>query len=145
MRRPRLYLLNAHKNLKPKLEFFKSLGLSDLEVTKLLSRRPSILARSLENQITPCVQELRRILGTEENVLKAIKECQYILECNVEKVVQPNISMLISHGVPESFVLKSLFIRPVTLLVRTCRLSEVASEVMKLGFDPNSLRFVPSV
>jgi mTERF domain-containing protein len=73
MKRPRLYLLNAHKIFKPKLEFFKSLGLSDLEIAKLLSTRPSILERSLEKQIIPCVQELRRILGTDENVLKAIK------------------------------------------------------------------------
>jgi mTERF domain-containing protein len=74
MKCPLLYLLNAHKNFKPKLEFFKSLGLSDPEIAKLLSTQPSILTRSLEKQIIPCVQELRRILGTDENVLKAIKE-----------------------------------------------------------------------
>jgi mTERF domain-containing protein len=144
-KRPILYLLNAHKILKPKLDFFKSLGFSDLEVTKLLSANPNILSRSLEKQIIPCVQELRRILGTDENVLKVIKANYSLIEANLEKVLKPNMSMLISHGVPESFVLKSLFIRPAVLLVRTCRLTEVASEVMKLGFDPNCLGFVMAI
>jgi mTERF domain-containing protein len=77
MRRPKLYFLNTHKILKPKLDFFKSLGFSDLEVTKLLSGRPCILGRSLEKQIIPCVQGLRLILGTDENVLKSIKALQH--------------------------------------------------------------------
>ncbi|XP_059441053.1 uncharacterized protein LOC132173555 [Corylus avellana] len=142
MRRPKLYFLNAHKIFKPKLEFFKSLGLSDLEIAKLLSTVPYILERSLENKIIPCVQKLRRILGTDENVLKAIKACHSIVKCNVEEVLQPNISLLKSNGVPESFVLKSFFSCPNPLLVRTNRLSEIVSEVMKLGFDPNCPGFV---
>jgi len=144
MKRPLLYFLNAHKIFKPKLEFFKSLGLSNLEIAKLLSTAPYILERSLENQIIPCVQELRRILGTDENVLKAIKACCSIVGFNVE-VVQPNISMLISHGVPESLVLKMFLIQPKLLLVRTYRFSEIVSDVMKLGFDPNSLLFVSAI
>jgi mTERF domain-containing protein len=63
----------------------------------------------------------------------------------VEEVVQPNISMLISHGVPESLALKMFLIRPTSLLVRTSRFSEIVSEVMKLGFDPNSLGFVLAI
>ncbi|XP_059440985.1 uncharacterized protein LOC132173488 [Corylus avellana] len=145
MKRPLLYLLNAHKIFKPKLEFIKSLGFSDLEIAKLLSTEPYILERSLEKQIIPCVQELRRILGTDENVLKAIKACHSLLEYNVEEVVQPNMSMLISHGVPESFVLKMFLNHPRSLLVRSNRFSEIVSEVMKLGFDPNCAAFVVAI
>jgi mTERF domain-containing protein len=145
MKRPLLYLFNAHKNFKPKLEFFKSLGLSDLEIAKILSTQPPILARSLEKQIIPCVQELRRILGTEENVLKAIKAGYGLIEANVEKVLKPNLSMLISHGVPHSLALKLFFLRPNPLLMSTYRFSEIVSEVMKLGFDPNNLQFVIAI
>ncbi|GLT70010.1 hypothetical protein SLA2020_421150 [Shorea laevis] len=142
---PLLYLLNAHKNFKPKLEFFKSLGLSDPEIAKLLSMQPSILTRSLEKQIIPCVQELRRILGTDENVLKAIKAGYGLIEVNVDKVLKPNMSMLISHGVPQSFVLKLFFLGPKSLLMTTFRFSEMVSEVMKLGFDPNSMQFLMAI
>ena len=145
MMRLRVYLYDADKIFKPKLEFFKSLGLSDLEITKLISARPSILGRSLENQIIPCVQELRRILGTDENVLKAIKAGYGIIECNVEEVLQPNISMLISHGVPQSLALKLFYLRPNPLLMSMNRFSEIVGEVMKLGFDPNNLLFVIAI
>ncbi|XP_062168440.1 transcription termination factor MTERF5, chloroplastic-like isoform X2 [Alnus glutinosa] len=145
MKRPLLYLLNAHKNFKPKLDFFKSLGFSDLEITKLLSKSPTILQRSLEKQIIPCVQELRRILGTDENVLKAIKAGHGLIEVNVEKALKPNMSMLISHGVPQSVILKLLFLRPNPLFMSSCRFSEIVSEVMKLGFDPNILQFIIAI
>jgi mTERF domain-containing protein len=145
MTRPQLYLFNVHKNFKPKMDFFKSLGLSDLEITKLISARPSILGRSLENQIIPCVQELRRILGTDENVLKAIKAESYVIEPNVEKVLKPNMSMLISHGVPQSVVLKLFYLRQNPLLISMNRLSGIVGEVKKLGFDPKKFQFVLAI
>ncbi|KAK9995480.1 hypothetical protein SO802_020166 [Lithocarpus litseifolius] len=116
MKRPTLYLFNAHKIFKPKLEFFRSLGLSELEIAKILSTELYILERSVENQIIPCVQELMRILGNDENVLKAIKACYWVLECNVEKCYSP-----------------------------TYRCCEIVDEVMKLGFDPNNLVFVLAI
>ncbi|KAG6633292.1 hypothetical protein CIPAW_12G038200 [Carya illinoinensis] len=145
MKRPSLYLYNADKIFKPKLEFFKSLGFSDFEIAQLLSSEPCILTRSLENQIIPCVQELRRILSTDENVLKAIKACYPILESNMVHMLQPNIDTLKSHGVPQSLVLKVFFIRPTFLLICSNRFSEIVSEVMKLGFDPNCLSFVLAI
>ena len=58
MKRPTLYLFNAHEDFKPKFEFFKSLRLSELEIAKILSTEPYILLeRSLENQVAPCVHE----------------------------------------------------------------------------------------
>ncbi|KAG7952055.1 hypothetical protein I3843_12G039800 [Carya illinoinensis] len=127
MKRPALYMYNANKIFKPKLEFFKSLGFSDLEIAEVLSAAPTVLETSLEKQIIPCVQELRRILGTDENVFK------------------PNIATLISHGVPQSLVLKVFFIRPSSLLICGNRFSEIVSEIMKLGFDPNCLKFVVAI
>ncbi|KAG6683948.1 hypothetical protein I3842_12G039000 [Carya illinoinensis] len=145
MKRPLLYVLNTKTIFKPKLEFLKSLGFSYLEIAKLLSAEPYILERSLENQIIPCIQELRRILGTDENVLKAVKACFSLIEYDVESVLQANISILVSHGVPNSLVVKIFLMHPRSLLVRTCRFSEIVNEVMKLGFDPNNLLFVLAI
>jgi mTERF domain-containing protein len=63
----------------------------------------------------------------------------------VDKVLKPNMSMLISHGVPQSFVLKLFFLGPKSLLMTTFRFSEMVSEVMKLGFDPNSMQFLIAI
>ncbi|XP_040989002.1 uncharacterized protein LOC121236627 [Juglans microcarpa x Juglans regia] len=146
MKCPELYVYNAQMILQPKLEFFKSLGLSDLEITKLLSVEPYILTRSLEKQIIPCIQELRRFLGTDENVLKAIRRCYGVIQSDVVHILQPNINKLISHGVPQSLVLKLFFIRPLSLnSICGNRFSEIVNEVMKLGFDPNCLKFVLAI
>ncbi|KAG7952045.1 hypothetical protein I3843_12G038900, partial [Carya illinoinensis] len=145
MKYPVLYTYNAQKIFKPKLEFFKSLGLSDLETAQLLSASSYVLRNSLEKQIIPCVQELRRILGTDENVLKVIKGCSEVLGMNVVHRLQPNIATLISHGVPQSLVFKLFFIRPWPLRINSNRFSEIVSEVMKLGFDPNSLSFLLAI
>ncbi|KAF5460028.1 hypothetical protein F2P56_019928 [Juglans regia] len=142
---PELYVYNAQKILQPKLEFFKSLGFSDLEITKLLSIEPYILKRSLEKQIIPCIQELRRFLGTDKNVLKAIRRCYGVLRTDVVHILQPNINKLISHGVPQSLVLKLFFLRPLSLHICGNRFSEIVNEVMKLGFDPNCLKFVLAI
>ncbi|XP_035550185.1 uncharacterized protein LOC118349493 [Juglans regia] len=146
MKCPELYVYNAQKILQPKLEFFKSLGLSDLEITKLLSAWPYILTRSLEKRIIPCIQELRRFLGTDESVLKAIRRCYGVIESNVVHILQPNIDTLISHGVPQSLVLKLFLIKPASLnSICGNRFSEIVNEVMKLGFDPNCLKFVLAI
>ncbi|KAG7952032.1 hypothetical protein I3843_12G038000 [Carya illinoinensis] len=141
---PSLYTYNAQKIFKPKLDFFKSLGFSNLEITKILSSEPYILTRSLEKTIIPSVQELRRILGTDENVLKVIKTYCPVLRTNVVHTLQPNIATLISHGVLQSLVL-NFFSRPSSLLICGNRFSEIVSEVMKLGFDPNCLKFVLAI
>ncbi|KAG6683926.1 hypothetical protein I3842_12G037200 [Carya illinoinensis] len=141
---PSLYTYNAQKIFKPKLDFFKSLGFSDLEITKILSAEPYILTRSLEKTIIPSVQELRRILGTDKNVLKVIKAYCPVLRTNVVHTLQPNIATPISHGVLQSLVL-NFFSRPSSLLICGNRFSEIVSEVMKLGFDPNCLKFVLAI
>ncbi|KAF5469069.1 hypothetical protein F2P56_013169, partial [Juglans regia] len=145
MKRPTLYMLDTQKILKPKLEFLKSLGFSYLEIANRLSIEPYILGRSLENQIIPCVQKLRRIVGTDDNVLKVVKARFSLIEFNVETVLQANISILLSHGVPNSLAVKIFLLEPRSLLMRTYRFSEIVNEVMKLGFDPNNLLFVLAI
>lgn len=43
MERPTLYIFNAPQNFKPKLEIFKSLGFSELEIARILSAQHYIL------------------------------------------------------------------------------------------------------
>ncbi|KAG6627492.1 hypothetical protein CIPAW_15G132200, partial [Carya illinoinensis] len=143
--RPLLLSADLGKTLRPNMELFKSLGFSGASLAKLLSKEPYILGRSLENQIIPCVQKLKRILGTDDNVLKAVKARFSLVEFNVETVLQPNISILLSHGVPNSLVVKIFVMEPRSLLMRTYRFSEIVNEVMKLGFNPNNLLFVLAI
>ncbi|KAG6700433.1 hypothetical protein I3842_08G111900 [Carya illinoinensis] len=145
MKRPSLYAYNVNKNFKPKLEFFKSLGFSDLEIAKLLYAAPRVLQTSLEKQIIPKLQELRRILGTDENIFNVIMAYCVMHRPMRVQWIQPNINMLVSHGVPQSSVLKLLFAKSSPLLMCCNRFSEIVGEVMELGFDPNCIKFVLAI
>ncbi|KAH7858469.1 hypothetical protein Vadar_024159 [Vaccinium darrowii] len=108
MKLPVLYLFKAPQVFKPKLEYFKSLGFSDAEISQILASEPYILARSLENWIIPSVQVIRRVVGTNENVLKLLKACYRILDYDLQEIIEPNIAVLINHGVKtEDFLYKS--------------------------------------
>ncbi|KAA8540701.1 hypothetical protein F0562_024380 [Nyssa sinensis] len=121
------------------------MGFQEAEIAQMLSSEPYILERSLENQIIPSVQFIGRVVGTNENVLKTIKACYRILESNLEKVLEANITILMNHGVPKSKVLKLIMLQPKPLLLRSHRFSDVVNEVVKLGFDPTNLLFVLAV
>ncbi|CAK9167515.1 unnamed protein product [Ilex paraguariensis] len=125
------------------VEFFRANGFRE-EIAQMLASdsEPCILGKSLENHIIPSVLVIRGIVGTDENVVKAMKA---ILECNLEELLEPNIAILINAGVPLSKVVKLIMIQPRSLLVRPNRFSEVVSEVKGLGFDPTNLSFVLAV
>ncbi|VVA21791.1 PREDICTED: mRNAion termination factor [Prunus dulcis] len=145
MRLPKLFIYDAKKTIKPKIEFLKSLGLSELYIPKLLSNEPYVLTRSLENHIIPSLQALVRFLGSDVSASKAIKGCHRMLEYNFEKVLDPNVSIFRSHGVPESLIVKMFLINPRTLLLKGSRVSEIIGDVKELGFDPNKMLFALAV
>ncbi|KAL6959136.1 hypothetical protein U1Q18_045027, partial [Sarracenia purpurea var. burkii] len=133
------------KVFKPKLEYLKSLGISDVETALMLSSEPSILERSLENCIMPSVQVIKRFVGTDDNVLKVIKASYRILTYNLDKFLEPNIAILVRHGVPKSNILKLIMAQPKSFLASTCKFSEAVAQVEKLGFDPTKIQFVLAI
>ncbi|KAF2311463.1 hypothetical protein GH714_024043 [Hevea brasiliensis] len=174
IKRPILLLADLDNNLKPNLDLFKSLGFSgtnlaemlikdprvlevdaetvveffrenELDVATILSAEPYILERSLENQIIPCINVLRRVVGNDMIVQKVIRGCHRILEFNAEKMLEPNMSLLVNHGVPEFIISKMFLFHPRSLLLKTDRLSEIINEVKKLGFSPTNVLFVLAV
>ncbi|XP_062115999.1 transcription termination factor MTEF1, chloroplastic-like isoform X2 [Humulus lupulus] len=145
MKLPSLHFCNTNKTAKPKLEFLKSMGFTDEDIARIVSSEPYILERSLENHIIPCIEVLKQVLGSDENVRNVIKSCYWILEYNLEKMLVPNIAMLKSHGVPENLIVKLFIAHPRTLLVRSQKFTEILGEVVKLGFNPNTLLFVLAI
>ncbi|KAI8529189.1 hypothetical protein RHMOL_Rhmol12G0205600 [Rhododendron molle] len=145
MKRPQLYLYNAPRNFKPKMEYIKSLGFSDAEVVQILLDVPNVIRRSLENKIIPSFQVIKRIVGTGENVLKAIKASYRVCDKDLEKVLEPNIAILINHGVPKPLLLKFFMSQTRSLVLNTHQFTEVVEEVDKLGFDPTSMLYLLAV
>ncbi|XP_060967930.1 transcription termination factor MTERF8, chloroplastic-like [Cannabis sativa] len=141
MKRPTVLLFNVNDILKPKLDFFKSKGFTDGDVAKLLSFEPYILGRSLENHIIPSFQILSRVFSTDEEIVKVVKAGHWILEYNLEKTFEKNLLILKSHGVPDPIILRMFTIHSRTLLLNPPKVMEILDEVVKLGFDPNTVHF----
>ncbi|KZV23722.1 hypothetical protein F511_07199, partial [Dorcoceras hygrometricum] len=67
---PHICRLSAKKLNLPKLEFFNSIGISSSDLPKVLLRRPMILVSSLENQIIPCYDYLRKIPFSKDHFIQ---------------------------------------------------------------------------
>lgn len=142
---PPLILAHPEKNLRPKIDYFISLGISGPDLAKFACADKSILMRSLKNQITPMFDFLRSFVSTNENLIRALKQSTRIIHCNTEKVLVPNINTLRNHGVPEPNISKLIVMQPKSITLRIDLFKEVADEISEMGFDPKSQSFVLAV
>lgn len=108
-------------------------------------RDPTVLSRSLENRIIPSYSFLKSVLHTNENFVAAITRSGWILHCNVEKNIVPNIEFLRGLRVPESRI--SFFVRtqPSSLVRRTDHFKEIIEKIMEMGFDPSKNNFLTAI
>ncbi|CAL5415679.1 unnamed protein product [Camellia sinensis] len=97
MKFPRVLLCDPDKTLLPKLEFFKSKGISSTDVAKMLSSAPKVLDRSLRNQIVPSFNFYRNLIQSQDETILAIKRCCWLLLLDPEACV-PNIEFLREVG-----------------------------------------------
>ena len=109
---------------------------------KLIFKGPAVLMASLENRLISGTEVLKRIVLTDENVLKAIRADIYIIRGDLKNMLEPNFRTLISLGVPKANIVKSILFRPRWLYQRPEQFSEIVQEVTSLGFDPKQMKFV---
>ncbi|KAF9591450.1 hypothetical protein IFM89_004148 [Coptis chinensis] len=138
---PKLLQYDVDKTLKPKLEYFQSLGLSGPDLAKVLSSDPLPLSISLEEQIKPSVDYLKSILQTDSNVVSVLKRSVWVLMEKTQKSLAPNIEVLQSHGVPDSNISKLLVTHPRSFLRSVQRFKEIVEEVKKMEADPTKYVF----
>ncbi|OVA06461.1 Mitochodrial transcription termination factor-related [Macleaya cordata] len=143
--RPPFLLADPHKTLKPKLEFFNSMGLSGLDLAKVLSGNPNILQRSLEKHIIPYLAFLKSIVHTDKNVVTSLKRSPWVLSKDPGKVLALNIGVLRDQGVPESNITKLLLTHPRTLLINSDWMKEIVEEIKGRDFDPVQTTFVLAI
>ncbi|KAL4571615.1 hypothetical protein LXL04_018378 [Taraxacum kok-saghyz] len=139
--------LNYHpeKNLLPKFEFLTSIGLSDSDIIKIFTSKPSFLSRSLKNHVEPTYNSLRDLLQSNDKTLVAIRRCAWILDWDFQTIVIPNMQFLRDVGVPGSKIFLLLTHMPTVFLTTTDHFKKVVEEVVKIGFDPLKTNFVLAV
>ncbi|KAH7859297.1 hypothetical protein Vadar_034240 [Vaccinium darrowii] len=76
---------------------------------------------------------------------QAIKAYAVLSGQDLKKLLEPNIAILINHGVSKSMVMKIFMSQPRSLLLPTHRFTEVVEEAEKLGFDPTTMNYLLAV
>ncbi|KAK9272465.1 hypothetical protein L1049_002838 [Liquidambar formosana] len=142
---PPLILVNPEKILRPKIEFFESLGITGPDLPKILCSNKQILLSSLKNQIIPTFDFLRGFVKTNENLICALKQSTRVVRCNIQKVMEPNILTLRAHGVPERNIARLIVLQPQSLMLRIDLFKEVASSIREMGFEPMSRSFILAI
>eukprot|EP00803_Ostreobium_quekettii_P009437 evm.model.scf_60.19 EVM.evm.TU.scf_60.19 scf_60:141902-143783(-) len=96
-RAPRLLGLSVKDDVIPKIQFFRSMGLSDRGIRRLVSQAPSVLALSLDRNIR------RRLAFLQHEVGKDVREvvgCPEFFTVSFERKVLPRVEFL-KEAVPE--------------------------------------------
>ncbi|GFQ03336.1 hypothetical protein PHJA_002477400 [Phtheirospermum japonicum] len=143
--RPHFLLSNPEKSILPKIQFFSRFtGVSQNDVVAIVSRHPSLLARSLENRLAPSCEYLKDIIGTQK--LESLFRRGLWAFGNFDpKIVIPNVDFLREIGVRSSFIEFALYQYPEIFCLNHNEFREVVEEVKQMGFDPLKSTFVLAI
>jgi mTERF domain-containing protein len=107
--------LRADRQLKPKIEFLKTLCLTlqdsadvliEDQVRKMITRTPGILAVSTERQLKPKIEFMNTLGLTAQDIGHALSLAPSLLCCSLEKTLRPNIQYLQNLFGSEAYVSK---------------------------------------
>ncbi|GKV11140.1 hypothetical protein SLEP1_g22420 [Rubroshorea leprosula] len=141
---PRCLMANVEKTLRPKIEFFESLGIVGESLTKVLCSKEHILKSSLKKQIITFVDFVKGNFGTGENIVCSLKSVSTwsIFWCNPDKAMVPNISTLCAQGVPEGHIQTLLVWHPRAFACKVDFFEEMVHEVKAMGLEPAKKSFI---
>ncbi|KAK4352453.1 hypothetical protein RND71_027971 [Anisodus tanguticus] len=109
---PKLLLRDVSKTLKPKFQCLMDLGLSGSDLVNVIAKDVTIVERGLVTHLRPTIDCLRRTLGSDENVVKAIKRASWLLSFGAPNIVETNVLLLRNSGVCDEKIKKLVLKNP---------------------------------
>ncbi|XP_042422792.1 transcription termination factor MTERF4, chloroplastic-like isoform X1 [Zingiber officinale] len=108
--RPRLLGCHVEKNLAPKFQIFRDMGLSESDVIDVVLLHPAIIDLNFQNTLLPRLKVWESLFGSKEILLNNLRRHGWFMTTNIENVVRPNMNFLQDEcGIPLeqlSFVLR---------------------------------------
>ncbi|KAF5460030.1 hypothetical protein F2P56_019930 [Juglans regia] len=145
------------------LNLLRTHGLTQNHIIHLISSRPLLLSADLGNTPKPNMELFKSLWFSGANLAKMLTKYPIVLDSDAYTAVDffrahgfsdmqiKTLIMKYQHrysdkpwGSPD-MILKLMYIRATSLLICSNRIREIVSEVMKLGFDPNYLKFVLAI
>ncbi|XP_064944094.1 uncharacterized protein LOC135596148 [Musa acuminata AAA Group] len=140
---PRYLRYNVEKNLAPKFQFFRDLGLSESDIVDAILKNQAILLHNVHRSLVPKLEMWESLLGSRELVLKHLKKTRWFFFSSVEKTLHPNLKFLRDEcGIPEerlSLVLRS---HPQLISQKPESLRALVARADELGMPRQSRMFM---
>ncbi|KAI8522733.1 hypothetical protein RHMOL_Rhmol13G0019900 [Rhododendron molle] len=128
--------------LLPKVEFFKSIGITSADLAKVCSSCPTLLTCSLSNQIIPVYNYLKHvILLNDMQVGKSLRYSPRLFSSNLENNIVPKIATLREVNVPASTLSLLVTYFPSVLLQNSKKFDKIVKEVVEMGVNPSKMMF----
>ncbi|KAM3361340.1 transcription termination factor MTERF5, chloroplastic [Capsicum galapagoense] len=124
-RSPKLLIRNVSKTLKPKFQCLMDLGLSGSDLANVIARDSVIVDRGLDTHLRPTIDCLRRILGGDDDVIKAIKRAPWLLSFGPHHTMETNLLLLRNFGFTDEKIRKLVLIYPNYLTQKTKRIKDL--------------------
>ncbi|XP_062230020.1 uncharacterized protein LOC133927577 [Phragmites australis] len=98
VRHPRLLCCKVDNTLTPRLAELRDLDLSPTQICRLVLLNPAGFRHSA---IVSKLKYYALLFGSFDKVLYALKRSSFFLNCDIERVVKPNVSLLREWGLGE--------------------------------------------
>ncbi|MQL88953.1 hypothetical protein Taro_021510 [Colocasia esculenta] len=136
--RPLLLLADAKRTLEPKIRALQAAGFSVPEVAQVISMNPNILF--CRNVVTR-IEFWRKLLGTNQDILKTIRKDCRLLTHNLDKKVAHGLSLLLSLGIPDHKMRSLVRERPRLVSANPDKVRAFVEQVKSLGISPGTGKF----
>ncbi|THU52680.1 hypothetical protein C4D60_Mb10t06480 [Musa balbisiana] len=137
--RPKCLCCNVEKNLAPRFQFLRDLGLSESDVVDAILKNHAILRVDVHRFIVPNLEMWESLLGSRELVLKHLKKKGWFFSSSVEKRMHPNLKFLRDEcGIPEERVSSVLRTHPTLILRKPESLRALVVRAEELGIPRHS-------
>ncbi|CAL0300031.1 unnamed protein product [Lupinus luteus] len=142
-RLPSVLLSEPDKTLLPKLKFFQSIGMSEIDLPKIIIGNCSLLTLGLNNNIIPRYNIIRSLLRSDEEVVSTLKHGpRYFHGYEVINDSVQNIEVLKQIGLPQGSISLLVTNFPSVVFMKHSRFNEAAEATKEMGFDPLKTNFV---
>ncbi|KDP37144.1 hypothetical protein JCGZ_06200 [Jatropha curcas] len=138
---PRLILFDPEKTILPKIQFLRSVGISDSDLPVMISRNPIFLSGSLNNLLIPFYDFLKSLLFSDEKVLIILKRISPLNMCYVKEHLPINVSVLRELGMRLSTISILITCNPNIICLKSDKFIGAVKKVIGMGFDPLNLQF----
>ncbi|XP_031253822.1 transcription termination factor MTERF6, chloroplastic/mitochondrial-like [Pistacia vera] len=143
---PLVISIDPAKTLSPKIEFFRSIGLSRNELAVFIARSPKLLSSSLKNHLIPNYNFLKNVVIHDEKIVKVLKRMLWVFLLDLRsKNFGPNIALLKDIGVPQSRISFLVTHIPGAACSKHSKFCKVVNKVKEMGFNPTQTVFVMAV